>query len=237
MKNISAALGSALKSLSDTLTIKIAMKNIGAALGSTLKSLSDENYEKSLTHFRFWFEIEQTYSQVPSDPILDTICEYGWKGHSQDGHGFCPTAHLIPRFINDVESDPMLAPHSAGLRSRFCTKILQNFFDTDLGTVYANCSMPEKSFYMDVNVIAHCANLGYIEEDAIRNHILQSLISHDKLYLHQAYALANLFKIAGATFGAYVDPVVIDRCFELLKDRMDSGRISGGPVQARKFSL
>ena len=212
------------------------MKNIGVALGSALESLSDKSYEKSLAHFRFWFEIEQTYSQIPSDLIFDTICEYRWKGHSQSG-GFCPTAHLIPRFVNDVESDPILAPHSAGLRSRFCTKILQNFFDTDLGTVYANSGMPEKSFYMDVNAIAHCANLGYMEEDTIRNHILQSLISHDQLHHHQAHALANLFKIAGATFRAYVDPVVIDRCFELLKNHKDNHSVYKNLLQASAFSL
>ena len=97
--------------------------------------------------------------------------------------------------------------------------------------------MPGESFYTVVNVIAHCANLGYMEEDTIRNHILQSLISHDQLHHHQAYALANLFKIAGATFGAYVDPVVIGRCFELLKDYMDSGRIVEKLAEASEFSL
>ena len=51
----------------------------------------------------------------------------------------------------------------------------------------------------------------------IRDHILQSLISHPKLYDHQADALIILLKLAGATFAAYADPSVVDRCFELLK--------------------
>ena len=212
------------------------MENISAALGSVLGSLSDQNYEKSLAHFRFWFEIGQTYSQISSELTFDTICNYRWTGPSHNNFIF-PTAHLIPRFVSDVESDPILAPHSAGLRSRFCTTILQNFFDTDLGVVYADRGWTEDSFYKDVNLIAHYANLGYIEEDTIRDHILQSLISHDRLYHHQAGALVILFKIAGATFGAYVDPVVIDRCFEALEIRMDCGQISGGPVQASTFSL
>jgi len=57
-----------------------------------------------------------------------------------------------------------------------------------------------------------------VEEDAIRNHIIQSLIAHPTLYDHQADALIILFKLAGATFEAYVDPSVVDRCFNLLKD-------------------
>ena len=73
-------------------------------------------------------------------------------------------------------------------------------------------------FYADANLIAHWTNLGYVNEAAIRNHILQSLISHSKLYDHQANALIILFKLAGATFGAYVDPSVVDRCFKLLQD-------------------
>jgi len=74
------------------------------------------------------------------------------------------------------------------------------------------------SFCADTNLIAHWANLGYVEEHSIRNHILQSLISHPTLYDHQADALVILFKLAGTTFGAYTDPSVVDRCFELLKD-------------------
>jgi len=83
---------------------------------------------------------------------------------------------------------------------------------------------------MDVNLIAHCANLGYIEENTIRSHILQSLISHHKLHDHQANALAALFKIAGATFGAYADPAVIDRCFELLKKHQYRDGVTGSAI-------
>jgi len=67
------------------------------------------------------------------------------------------------------------------------------------------------------NLIAHWANLRYVEEAAIRDHILQSLISHPKLYDRQVDVLTILFKLAGATFKAYADPTVFDRCFELLK--------------------
>ena len=89
---------------------------------------------------------------------------------------------------------------------------------------------------MDVNLIAHCANLGYIEEHAIRNHILQSLISHAKVYDHQVIALAILFRIAGATFGAYVDPAVVDRCFELLKNHRFQSGASSVPIQVNILS-
>ena len=84
-------------------------------------------------------------------------------------------------------------------------------------------------FYTDVNLIAHCANLGYIEEDMIRDYILQSLISHPKLHDHQADALATLFKIAGATFGAYVDPAIVDRYFQLLKNHNYNDKRGGRP--------
>ena len=53
-------------------------------------------------------------------------------------------------------------------------------------------------------------NLGYVEEAAIRDRILQSLISHPKLYGHQADALTTLFKLMGATFEAYADPSVLN---------------------------
>jgi hypothetical protein len=59
--------------------------------------------------------------------------------------------------------------------------------------------------------------LGYIHEAAIRNQILQSLSVRSDLYKDQAVALCILFDIAGATFDAYVDPSVINHCFELLR--------------------
>jgi hypothetical protein len=197
------------------------MKHIQSPLGSAIGSLSDKTYEQSLAYFRFWFGIVQTHSQIPSDLIFNTI--FGYRA-AAPLHPNCihPAAHLILRLTGDAESDSLLAPHSTGLRSRFCAGILREFFDNDLFVVYNgqgdwNPSPPD-SFYADANLIAHCANLGYIEEDTIRNHIIQSLISHSKLYDHQVAALAILFKIAGATFGAYVDPVVVDRCFEVLKN-------------------
>ena len=198
-------------------TATITMTNIRKALDSAVKKISDQHYEQSFAYFRHWFRIGQTHLQISSDLALDSIYEnrasVPWDPHYDFIY---PTAHLILRFVNDVESDSTLAPHSAGLRNRFCARILQKFFDDDLYTIHVNSSWGFS--YLDINLIAHCANLGYLEEETIRDHILQSLISHDKLYDHQAIALVILFKIAGATFAAYADPVVVDRCFELLKN-------------------
>ena len=67
----------------------------------------------------------------------------------------------------------------------------------------------------------------------------QSLISQPALWDHQADALIILFKLAGATFEAYADPSVVDRCFELLKGKYQSGdgyhgpRVKRGLIQVR----
>jgi hypothetical protein len=138
-----------------------------------------------------------------------------------------PTIHSILRFAGDAESDHILAPHNSELQRRLCAKILQDFFSSNFTAVsHEECEEQSSQdsdstfqcFYGDANFVAHWANLGYVEEVDVRNHILQSLISYPKLYGHQADALIILFKLAGATFEAYVDPAVIDRCFKLLKD-------------------
>ncbi|KAF9646040.1 hypothetical protein BDM02DRAFT_3119247 [Thelephora ganbajun] len=194
------------------------MRNVQWALDSVIGGLSDQDYEQSLAHYRFWFEIGQSYSKTPSDLIFETIWTNRATGPFKNF--IYPNAHLILRLANDVESDHILAPYSAGLRTRLCARILQEFFDSDLALardMYGPRRPVPSCSYVDVNLIAHCANLGYIDEATIRNHILQSLIYHPRLYDHHADALFILFKLAGATFGAYVDPSVIDRCFELLK--------------------
>ena len=192
------------------------MLDLEPVLGSVVCGLSDENYEQSLARYHLWFELGQAYSQIPPDLVFDTIWNYKNKLPSSVSCFIYQTCPSILRFANDAESNNILAPHSSGLRDRLCTSLLQEFFDTDVKVTYTSYSIT-RAYYVDLNLIAHCANLGYIEESAIRYHILQSLISHPNLSDHQANALIILFKIAGATFAECVDPLVIDRCFDRLK--------------------
>ena len=189
------------------------------ALNAVVGKLSDENYAQSLDFYRFWFDVGQTYHRLsPDHGIFNAIWnnrKSGSKIDWSDGKLVHAAAHLILRFASDIESDHITAPHASGLQSRLCNSALQQFFSNNLSAVRGGAF---NDLYADANLIAHWANLGYVEETAIRNHILQSLISHPKLHDHQAYTLMILFKLAGATFEAYVDQAVVDRCFELLKN-------------------
>jgi len=191
------------------------MENFQVALNETIARLSDKNYDQTLAFFRLWFEIGQTQSKIPSDAVLCALRAYRSAGFT-DRNPTDQTAHLILRFASDAESDHILVPHSAGLQSLLCAETLRLFFDTDLGLAY-NQRTWDRSYNTHVNLLAHYINLGYVGEAVIRDNILQSLISHPTLGDHQIYALVVLFKIAGATLAAHVDPTVVDRCFELLK--------------------
>jgi hypothetical protein len=205
-------------------TTTIAMVNIREALSSAIGKISDQNYKQTFAFYRFWFDTGQIYHQIPSDLILNTILD-SRAANSRDpssGEFIHATASLIPRFVRDAESDQILALHCSGLQSRLYTTILQGFFSGNLAFVRGKATGRWEGatsyFYANTNLTAHLANHGYVEEAAILNRILQSLISHPSgLYGHQADALIILFKLAGATFGAYADPSVVDRCFELLK--------------------
>jgi len=195
------------------------MQTIEEALGFVFGQLSDDNYGESLAFYRFWCETGGAYLETPSDQIFDAIWNRRGANSSINpdrAEIFHASAHLTLRFAKDVESDHIPAPYSSGLQDRLCARILREFSSDNL--IIARYSREATSFYADVNLIAHWANLGYIEEAAIRNHILQSLISHPNLCDHQAFALVILFKLAGATFEAYVDPSVVNRCFERLKN-------------------
>ena len=194
------------------------MEEITKALGSVVNGLSDQNYAQSLAFYRSWIDIAQTYHQIPPGTIFDAIWENRTRGSTRvprDGQVIHSTAHLIPRLASDAELDHILAPYSSGLQRCLCTRVLREFFTNNL-----RLTRSEKQslvyFHAEANLIAHWINLGHVEEVAIRDHILQSLISHPKLHDHQADALIILFKLAGATFEAYADPSVVDRCFELL---------------------
>ena len=195
------------------------MQTIEEALSFVVGELSDKNYALSLNFYRFWFETGGTHLEIPSDQILNAIWNYRGAASSintTDGRIFHASAHRILRFASDAESDRILAPYCSGLQSRLCAKALREFSSNNL-IIARYGGNTEDIFYADVNLIAHWANLGFVEEAVIRDYILQSLVSHPKLYSHQAYALIILFKLAGATFEAYVDPSVVDLCFEYLK--------------------
>ena len=190
------------------------MSDIQKTLGSVFSSISDKNYDQSLASYRFWFEIAQTYSQNPPDQIFDAIYDNIWMA----------PANLIPRFASDAESDHILAPHCVGLQDRLCARILRDFFENTMTghrDSKGNLSLYRLPVY--ASFIARWANLGHLEEATIRNHVLQSLIFHPNLQEYQADALIILFRIAGAAFGKYADPSVVDRCFELLKSYSPPG--------------
>ena len=228
------------------------MENIERALGFAVRGFSDQNYAQSLKFYRFWFDIGQTYYRIPEDGSVvgtawgasnrktssDQTFDAIWNNKETrsivpgEGKLIHPTAHLIVRFASDAESDRLLAPHSSGLQSRLCARTLRGFFSDNLEVVVGGGLDVVSRFCATTNLVAHSANLGYLEEAATRNHILQSLISHPRLHNHQAQALIILFKLAGATFGAYVEPSVVDHCFKLLKDHsnynpQDSHKQSG----------
>lgn len=215
------------------------MAYIRKGLDSVVAKLSDQNYAQSLALYRLWFDIGQTHHQIPSDSILDAIWDNRGTGsmlNPKVGELIHSGARLTLRFASDVESDHILAPHTSGLQSRLCARSLQEFFDKNMEAVCDNESRYSNTanrLYENANLIAHWANTGYVEEAVICNHILQSLVSHPELYGHQADALVILFKLAGATFEAYTDPPVVDRCFELLKDYYSHGSVERGLVQVR----
>ena len=219
------------------------MERIQGALNILISRISEENYDESFACYRAWCEITQTYSQEYPDQILDSLFDNrGTQGIENDFSKLIhSTAHLIVRFAGDAESDSVLGPHAIGLQNRLCTKMVQEFFESDMEVVQdmesdKRYTFPDR-FVADVNFIAHWVNLGYIEESAIRNHILQSLISHPaKIYHHQGLALIVLFKLAGATFEKYADSSVIDRCFERLKGRYGGNATGNQVVQVRAVS-
>jgi len=216
-------------------TATIAMVDIQAILGKTIAELSDQNYKRSFTFLRLWFEITHTYSTIPPDAILRALQTH-YRRNGFPSNLIDPTLPLILRFAGDAESDHILAPHSTGLRSRLCAEALQSFFRADIGVVY-NQENRNHFPFADANLIAHCINLGYVEESVIRDHILQALISHSTLHGHHLYALVVLFKTAGATLAAYADPTVVDRCFEIFKAPRNGQWTKEELVQVNTFSV
>ena len=142
-----------------------------------------------------------------------------------EGKPIHPGVRLFARFLKDLEADGTIPGQVSGLK-RNCADRMDAFFEDNLSLTRSQPNRQQVNpFLTRTNRIASWANLGYMEEVVLRDRILQSLISSSKFYDHQADALIVLFRLAGATFEAYVDSSVIDRCFELLKSHGGRGKM------------
>jgi len=214
-----------------------------------LYSLSEENYDHKFSEYCFWIQLgaahggvsnHQLYNDVLSDTSMrpDLITVPWWKAKEEYSYwSECPApqcmpsgrlihsnVHLLLRFITDAELDSALSTYAIGLHDRLCRESLEKFFRQSLNYISgATPSDQLRGFYTRVNLIAHWVNLGYVKLEDVRDHILQSLTRQPTDY--RLNSLIILLKISGATFAAYVNPSVMDRCCELLKPSNLNGKL------------
>ena len=206
-------------------------------LAKLLHHLSEENYDRTISAYRFWIGLEATHGGTSNHQLYDDILSstrpdlievptrhrtdsWGNKMPPLKGQLIHTTAHLLLRFVTDAELDPALASDAIGLHDRLCRESLEQFFRQSLDCIPGwSKPTPEqlRELYTRVNLIAHWVNLGYATLEDVRDHILQSLVLQPTIHLHQLDSLMILLKISGAAFAAYVDSSFMDRCCDLLK--------------------
>jgi len=139
---------------------------------------------------------------------------------------------LLLRFITDAELDPVLSTYAIGLHDRLCRRSLEQFFSQNLDFIPNGVVViPDKlcKYYTTVNLVAHWVNLGRVGLEDVRDRILQSLTFQPTVHAHQSNSLAILLRISGAAFAAYVDPLVVDHCCDVLR----SNNLEGPAVATR----
>ena len=208
------------------LSATISMSNLRETLSDLTKGLSEENYDASLAQYRFWLNVGIAHGHINDQ--LKVAYDANWITRSdqlEQGKPIHPGVRLFARFLKDLEADGTIPGQVSGLK-RNCADRMDAFFEDNLSLTRSQPNRQQvNSVLTRTNRIASWANLGYMEEVVLRDRVLQSLISSSKFYDHQADALIVLFRLAGATFEAYVDSSVIDRCFELLKSHGGRGEM------------
>ena len=195
-----------------------------------LRALSEETYDSTFSAYRRWFELEATrvgvtnrklYNDVLGNTKPDLVSLPYLKGGTWSegvgGNLIHDKAQLLLRFVTDVEQDPTLSTHAVGLHEQLCRSSLDEFFGQTLAYISGSSEAQLREFYTRTNLIAHWVNLGYVKLKDVRDRILQSLAMNPTAFPHQLNALLILLKISGATFAAYVDPSVMDRCCDLVR--------------------
>jgi len=156
------------------------MSNLRATLQDLLDKLSEKNYDESLARYRFWLNIGSAHGHITSMvQVSDNLWRIAPPNALMHPELIHPTAQLLIHFIGDIERDQKFSMYTLGLHKRYCTSRLHSFFEENLSLVRSEDSHGNRtsSFLTKVNLIAHWTNLGYMEEDIIRDQILQSFIS------------------------------------------------------------
>ena len=194
-----------------------------------LLALSEGNYDSIFSAYRYWIELEATrggvtnrrlYNDVMGSTRPDLISPPYFTGNSRypvAGGLIHSTAQSLLRFITDAEQDPILSTYAVDVHEQLSRSSLDGFFKRILGCTPRSTNTELSNFYTRTNFIAHWVNLGYVRLEDVRDRILQSLIMCPSAHPHQLNSLLILLKISGATFAAYVDPSVMDRCCDLFK--------------------
>ena len=209
---------------------------ISEFLGGLVSRISEENYEKTLSDYRLWLKIGAARGWIPDDQLQNAILEnmrpeLVYPSSSQLIH---PTTHLLVQLITDTEPNPVSPTHV-----QLCQSSLKDFF-ADNSAFYFRTSVHSsdwRKFYTNVNFLAHWVNVGCLNVEDVRDHILQSLTCRPVPGFYQLCSLLILLKIAGATFAAYVDPSVMDHCLRVLKSSGFSLPVFIALAKVRAFYL
>jgi len=221
---------------------------ISTFLTTSLQDLSEENYNHTFSVYRFWIGVGAAHGGIPNDQLEADILNNVQPGSMnisprgqirtdvlQDPNcirrrplssAISNQIPLLLRFITDAELDPVLSTYAIGLHDRLCRRSLEQFFSQNLDFIPNGVVVtPDKlcKYYATVNLVAHWVNLGRVGLEDVQDRILQSLTFQPTVHAHQSNSLAILLKISGATFAAYVDPLVVDHCCDVLRSNDHEG--------------
>ena len=204
-------------------------------LGKLLFEITEENYEQTLSDYRLWMGIGAMHGWISDDQLYRDI-QAGTRPDRLDpssGGLIHTTIHLLLRLITDIGLDPVLSAYSLNIRDQLFNMLLKRFFEDNRGG-----SCDTNILFTNTNFLAHSVNLGYVNLEDVRDHLLQSCLTPYAPSVRPLYSLVVLLKISGATFAAYVDPSVLDRCFDALRSTIAANVMEyTGLVKVRGLTL
>ena len=192
-------------------------------LRKLVSGLSEKNYEQTLFDYRFWMKLGAEHGLISQGQLYNDIRarinpDLVYPSSKQLIH---PTGRLLLRFVTDVGLDPALSTYASDAHDRLCRSSFEGFVTDNLDFMSGSRVTDSDfcRFYTNANFLAHCINLGHLSREDVRDRILQSLTFRPTIQPHQFNSLIILLKISGSTFAAYAAPLVLDRCYDVLKTR------------------
>jgi len=202
-------------------------RHLASKIRSLLISVAKEpsEYDNITPKIEYWIEYSLRERFATVDELVEEVSYVAW-----DQYG---SHTIVVRFLKEFYDAPRRSEQARLFVGTLCEHVLRWFAtaaaeDTYYGNSSSVASGGGPGFLHAALFIGHLIELGLLNRDLVRQHLVKPLISHHGYNQYRHGAIYILFLVAGNTLlRGLLKPEDVRVCFETLDTQMSFGGVEG----------